>query len=94
MSDSSPGKNPLRVYTVGFEFIVIFLLFVGAGVTLDKTVSKPPGFTVLGTIIGFGGGMYWLLKRVKEARKEFGGIKPKGDNHKDSNDQPKGENDS
>ena len=76
MLDKGNGpKSPLRAYTAGFEFIFIFGLFVAGGFLLDYYVFKPPGFTVLGMIVGFSAGLYWLLRRVKEARHDFDNLK-------------------
>lgn len=43
----------------------IFALPPVGGMWLDKTIGTLPLFVVLGALIGFGGGMYSLIKMVE-----------------------------
>ena len=67
MSGNSQPKNPLRLATSGFEFILTFMFFLAGGIALDRWINTTPAFTVWGAILGFGGALYRLLKQVKSA---------------------------
>ena len=50
---------------LGIKFAASILVFVFAGQWLDRKVSSTPLFTVLGAFLGFGGTMWWLIRRLK-----------------------------
>ena len=67
------GPNPrlFRYSTVGLEFLFTFMLFLFLGVFADRKLgSQTPGFTILGAAIGFGVGLYRMLKEVPWARRK------------------------
>ena len=66
MSDGTKYGNWMRYSTVGMEFIIIVGLFIGGGLWLDKRLGLMPLFTLIGSVAGFAGGLYRLIRRVKE----------------------------
>ena len=55
--------------SVGLEFAGIFGMFLAAGILLDRHAGSTPANTVVGTVIGFGAALYWLLRRAQEIRR-------------------------
>jgi len=53
----------------GFQFAFAIVLFLGAGVLLDRWLGTRPVFTLLGVAVGLGAGFYVFLVRVMAASK-------------------------
>jgi F0F1-type ATP synthase assembly protein I len=75
MDETQPPRNLLRYATVGLEFFLTFLLFLGAGWLLDQwLLGGKLGFFILGGIIGFAAGFYRITRQgwgiLKSAQKE------------------------
>lgn len=75
MSETEPPRNLLRYATVGLEFFLTFMLFLGGGWLLDWLIGRTyPGFTILGAIIGFVAGFIRITRQgwgiLKSAQKE------------------------
>ncbi len=56
-----------------FVMVVWVIVGGGAGYFLDRWVHTSPLFTLLGGALGFGGGMWDLIKRLSRARKQGSG---------------------
>jgi F0F1-type ATP synthase assembly protein I len=52
------------------QFAATLLVFVFAGVWLDRRLRTTWLFTVLGTFLGAGGGFYSMYRRVTEAQRQ------------------------
>ena len=63
MDEPRPSRNLLRYATVGFEFFLTFLIFLGAGWLLDLALGTKPGFFFLGGIVGFAAGFYRITRQ-------------------------------
>jgi F0F1-type ATP synthase assembly protein I len=74
MDEPQSQRNLLRYATVGLEFFLTFLLFLGGGWLLDGLIGTWPGFFFLGGIIGFTAGFYRITRQgwgiLKSAQKE------------------------
>lgn len=55
------GGNYARFLHVGFAFMFIIVAFTGGGYGLDRLVGTLPLFMLLGMLIGFAGGLYYLF---------------------------------
>jgi ATP synthase protein I len=55
-------------------FILIGGIVIGGGLgwLLDRQFHTSPGLTLLGGTLGFGGGMWDILKRLSRAEKDQG----------------------
>ena len=62
------GRDGWRYCTVGLEFTLTFLMLLGGGIWLDRRIGTMPAYTLLGGGLGFGAGLYRLLRRVQEIR--------------------------
>ena len=74
MSENEPPRNLLRYATVGLEFFLTFMLFLGGGWLLDWWLGTFPGFAILGAIVGFAAGFIRITRQgwgiLKSAQKE------------------------
>ncbi len=52
------------IVAAGFQLALAVLLFLGAGVLVDRWLHTRPIFTVIGVLVGLGGGMYAFIVRV------------------------------
>ena len=63
------------IVAAGFQLAFAVLLFLGAGILMDRWLHTRPLFTLVGVFVGLGAGMYAFLLRVQaESPKR----KPKG----------------
>jgi len=70
MSEKWQRRNYLLRYTtVGLEFAIIVGLFVWIGFMLDRRFQITPVLTVWGTGIGFGVGIYRLVRIGRELQR-------------------------
>ncbi len=61
------GKNAILAYsTVGMQLALFLVLFTYGGYRLDVKFGTSPVFVLLGAVLGLAGGMYNLLKGLKE----------------------------
>lgn len=72
MADRSSGKPVGLTGTefagIGVQFAATLLVFVFAGVWLDRRLRTTWLFTVLGTFVGAGGAFYSMYRGVKAAQ--------------------------
>jgi ATP synthase protein I len=61
------GSDYARYAGVGFQFGAAIILFALGGWWLDKRLGTTPWFLILGVFLGFGGGLYSLVKKVPGA---------------------------
>jgi F0F1-type ATP synthase assembly protein I len=64
------------IVAAGFALAFSVLLFLGAGVLLDRWLHTRPIFTLIGVLVGLGAGMYAFIIRVlaeSPQRKQRGG---------------------
>ncbi len=52
------------IVAAGFQLAFAILLFLGAGLLVDRWLHTKPLFTVLGALGGLAAGMYAFLRRV------------------------------
>ncbi len=52
------------IVAAGFQLAFAVLLFLGAGLLVDRWLHTKPVFTVIGALAGLGAGMYAFLLRV------------------------------
>jgi F0F1-type ATP synthase assembly protein I len=61
------SKNAILAYsTVGMQLALFLVLFTYGGYRLDVKFGTSPVFVLLGAVLGLAGGMYNLLKGLKE----------------------------
>jgi len=77
--DEESKRSPLAPYLkyshVGLQFFLSIGLFTGAGILLDKRLETLPLFTLVGLVLGFGGGLYSLYREFvlrRETRPKSG----------------------
>jgi ATP synthase protein I len=66
MADRKSLPNMLRLMTIGTEFGITVCLLVFGGVWLDGKLGTTPVFTLLGGTIGFGAGLYNLVRQARK----------------------------
>jgi F0F1-type ATP synthase assembly protein I len=52
------------IVAAGFQLAFAVLLFLGAGILVDRWLHTRPLFTVIGVLVGLGAGMYAFILRV------------------------------
>lgn len=52
------------IVAAGFQLAFAVLLFLGAGLLVDRWLHTRPLFTIAGVLVGLGAGMYAFLRRV------------------------------
>jgi ATP synthase protein I len=52
------------IVAAGFTLALAVLLFLGAGVLVDRWLHTRPIFTLIGVLVGLGAGMYAFIVRV------------------------------
>ncbi|HXY19421.1 MAG TPA: AtpZ/AtpI family protein [Gemmatimonadales bacterium] len=52
------------IVAAGFQLAFAVLLFLGAGVLVDRWLHTRPIFTLIGVLVGLAGGMYAFIARV------------------------------
>jgi F0F1-type ATP synthase assembly protein I len=52
------------IVAAGFQLAFAVLIFLGAGILVDRWLHTRPIFTVIGVLVGLGGGMYAFILRV------------------------------
>ena len=72
--DEEPERSPLAKYLryshVGIQFFLAVLLFTGLGVWLDRSLGTVVLFTLLGLVLGFGGGLYSLYREFFPGKRD------------------------
>ncbi len=52
------------IVAAGFQLAFAVLLFLGAGMLVDRWLHTKPIFTLVGVFVGLGAGMYAFIARV------------------------------
>ncbi len=52
------------IVAAGFQLAFAVLLFLGAGILVDRWLHTKPVFTLVGVVVGLGAGMYAFIVRV------------------------------
>jgi len=52
------------IVAAGFQLALAVLLFLGAGMLVDRWLHTRPVFTLIGVLVGLAGGMYAFILRV------------------------------
>lgn len=52
------------IVAAGFQLALAILLFLGLGILVDRWLHTRPLFTLIGTLVGLGAGMYAFILRV------------------------------
>jgi hypothetical protein len=58
--------DPSRYLTAGIEFILVFGVFLGAGLLLDFWLESLPLLTLAGGVAGFAGALCRLVRTVRQ----------------------------
>ena len=71
MADTDPGRGDTgpgyaRFFGLGFAFMVTLGVLTAAGFFLDKLLGTLPLFLLLGLVIGFAGGLYYVYQALKK----------------------------
>jgi len=66
------------IVAAGFQLAFAVLLFLGAGLLVDRWLKTRPLFTIAGALVGLGAGMYALIRRAMEESPPQGGGGPEG----------------
>ena len=69
----------LRYSSAGVEFILIFGIFLGIGLWVDRALNTLPGFMLLGGCIGLGAALNRLLRQTREFRQQAANAPQGGD---------------
>jgi len=72
MSDESQRqrRSLLRYSSIGVEFIVLFGVGVAGGMLMDNWLNAWPGFTIVGTTVGFLAALRRLVAQGREIQRE------------------------
>ncbi len=62
---SAGGSDYARFLGIGFFFLVILIVCGGGGLLLDGVLGTVPLFLLLGLLIGFAGGLYYLYRALE-----------------------------
>jgi hypothetical protein len=62
---SARGSDYARFLGIGFFFLVILIVCGGGGLLLDGVLGTVPLFLLLGLLIGFAGGLYYLYRALE-----------------------------
>lgn len=57
-------------YTIGLQFAIMILIFLGLGYFIDEQLETSPIFFLLFTVLGFAAAFYNLLKEIKKLDKK------------------------
>ena len=68
------------IVAAGFQLAFAVLLFLGAGILVDRWLHTKPIFTLVGVVVGLGAGMYaFILRVIAESPKRRGPRDPGGE---------------
>lgn len=72
MTGNKPRIPPdsMRYATVGVEFLAVFLAGLLVGLWADRRWDTRPTLTLVGTALGFAGGMYRLVRVARSCHRE------------------------
>lgn len=70
MPSSSNQRGPWKLVGAGIEFAGAVLVFALIGYGIDHWLGWYPWATVIGTLLGFAGGMYNLIKLAQWAQRQ------------------------
>ena len=70
MADTDPrrddtGPSYARFFGLGFAFMGVLAVFAGAGFFVDKLLGTLPLFLLIGLVLGFAGGLYYVYQALK-----------------------------
>jgi len=54
---------------IGVQFALAILVFVYAGVWLDKRLGSTPWFTLIGVFVGAAGGFYSMYRKITASQR-------------------------
>lgn len=71
-----PEKNLLRTVALAMELpftlIVSVLLGGGIGYLLDRAIHTPPAFLLIGGLLGFGAGVWDIIRKLSKMDRDQG----------------------
>lgn len=65
----SAASSPMALAGIGLEFAVAVGLLAGGGYLLDGWLGTKPWFTLVGTFLGFGLGLYRMFKELQRSNR-------------------------
>lgn len=66
MPDKQPDADWGRLAGLGFEFAVAVLMLGGLGYWLDSLLGTKPWFLIVGFGVGFGLGLWLMIRAARE----------------------------
>jgi len=69
MNQNNPAPNPMHLCSAGLEFVIMIALCVGLGYLLGKWIGWTASMTIAGGLVGFGGGLYRLVRDAMKLHK-------------------------
>ena len=72
------SPDMMRMLSIGIEFVLVFAMFVGLGIWLDRRFNTVVVFTMVGMVIGFGAAVYRLVTASRQYQR-----------HRDEDSPPK-----
>ncbi len=71
MNDLTPWQRMARMASLGTEFLAIFAVLLVAGLFADSYLGTMPILTVVGAVLGFGLGLYRLVRDATRLGKQM-----------------------
>jgi F0F1-type ATP synthase assembly protein I len=65
----STGSDYIRFAGIGFTFVLILVVFGAIGFFVDSELGTLPLFLLIGLVIGFAGGLYYLYRALEKLGK-------------------------
>jgi len=70
MADKNPLPDLFRFLTIGTEFGITVGLLVFGGLWLDRRLGTMPVFTLTGTFVGLGVGLYNMIRLTRKMQNQ------------------------
>ena len=74
LDDKGLDASSSKLMGLGLQFVIAILLFLYAGMWLDKKLGTAPWLLLLGALIGAGAGFYSLWRAMAEENKKYDSV--------------------
>lgn len=75
LDDKGLDASSSKLMGLGLQFVIAILLFLYAGMWLDKKLGTAPWLLLLGALIGAGAGFYSLWRAMIEENRKYDSVK-------------------